>query len=253
MIQDGRKVSPLLECPWVTKDCIRPDWLHCADLGVTPIFIGSVFFDAVAVPHYFEGTTQKERVKNLWRDIQQYYIDNKVTDRLAALTPKRIKQNGQGPHLSGTAACVRALVPYTRQLAAKMASVVDCPANRCVAEAAKNLKLCYDGLSSTTVFSEQLMKDHGKQFLLQYAALHKLTRAANENSKRYHIVPKFHLFLHLIETLGNPALRWTYRDEAFGGTLARMARRRAGVNTAKGMSARVLTNFCIKEPICRVV
>ena len=249
---NGHQVTPLLECPWVTKDIIRPDWLHCADLGVTPKFIGNVFLDAVASPHYFEGSTQKARVKSLWRDIQKEYLEHNIEDRLSTLTLKKIRPDKKGPHLSGTAACIRALVPYTRKLAARMASIVDSPVNRCIAQAALRLKLCYDGLSSTTAFNEQLMKDNGKQFLLQYGALRKLVRQTSAKSKRYHIVPKFHLFLHLIEAEGNPALRWTYRDEAFGGTLARMARRRAGKNTAQGMSTRVLNNFRIKEPLCRV-
>ena len=37
----GFEIPPLLLAPWVDKAIFRPDWLHAADLGVTPRLLGN--------------------------------------------------------------------------------------------------------------------------------------------------------------------------------------------------------------------
>ena len=46
-----------------------------------------------------------------------------------------------------------------------------------------------------------------------------------------------------------PSLYWTYRDEDFGGTLARMARRRGGRSTARSTGESVLSRFAGKADV----
>ena len=57
----------------------------------------------------------------------------------------------------------------------------------------------------------------------------------------------------MVEDESLPSHYWNYRDEAFGGTVSRLARRRGGRKTARSMSLRVLNNFRIREPIPRIV
>ena len=43
IMQSRGSLSPLLTAPWVTSMIFRMDWLHIADLGVAPDFLGNFF------------------------------------------------------------------------------------------------------------------------------------------------------------------------------------------------------------------
>ena len=155
IVRNGRLVSPLLEAPWVSVDIFRPDWLHAADLGVSPLFLGNLFWYAVHSrdPLYLEGATQQERCTALWLWIQQFYEDNDVADRLMSFGLSKIKADRKGPCLGGcSAACVRALVPFGKILAEHIVSVRRNVATEAMFAAATHLHYCYEGLSSDTIF-----------------------------------------------------------------------------------------------------
>ena len=76
----GFEIPPLLLAPWVDKAIFRPDWLHAADLGVTPRFLGNLFWHGIAdrTHHYLRGASQKARSQDLWRRfIQPFYEEIK--------------------------------------------------------------------------------------------------------------------------------------------------------------------------------
>ena len=69
-------------------------------------------------------------------------------------------------------------------------------------------------------------------------------------TRNWRIKPKLHLFLHLCSDGGRPSLFWTYRDEDYGGTVARYSRRRGGLLSARGMSEGMLDRFRMEPMIC---
>lgn len=248
IVEKGRKISPLLEAPWLTKSIFRPDWLHAGDLGITAVFLGNLFFRAFAEPGYLEGGNRKARCAALWDKISVFYAENNVDDRLFSFTQLRVKPQGKGPKLKGPAACVRALVPFGSELADLMASIADTPFNRTLSHAARNLRLCYEALSRSAVFPAEAMQEHGRAFCLQYVSLGDYS----EGPRLWKTTPKLHIFLHMLEDGSAPARYWTYRDEDFGGGAAQVARRRGGTRTATATSRNVLTRFQVRQPMLKL-
>ena len=188
----GFEIPPLLLAPWVDKCIFRPDWLHAADLGVSPRFLGNLFWHAIAdrTHHYLRGANQKERSLDLWRRwIQPFYVETDCKDRLGAFGQTTVKQDKKGPNLGGTASCVKALVPFGRKFAEHMLSVHSSPTTRAMCAAAQHLDRAYQALSSKTAFAIELMQSEGQKFCLQYAALH----AIYGDGKFWKLTPKFHI------------------------------------------------------------
>ena len=70
------------------------------------------------------------------------------------------------------------------------------------------------------------------------------------NKKLWRVKPKMHLFQELCEMQSSsPADSWTYRDEDFGGTLAKVSRRRGGLNSPLGTARSVLQRFAAKHAV----
>ena len=93
------------------------------------------------------------------------------------------------------------------------------------------------------------MQQNSRRFALQYVAL----AQAHDGSRDWVLKPKMHLWLELCSEDSRPALFWTYRDEDYGGGVARMARRRGGIPSVSAVSRQVLESFRVKQPIVRIV
>eukprot|EP00971_Amphidinium_carterae_P163439 3240700-Amphidinium_carterae.1 len=75
--------------------------------------------------------------------------------------------------------------------------------------------------------------------------------ALESEESYFKVKPKMHLFLELCELAvkgSNPAQRWTYRDEVFGGTCSRLARRRGGLQRVPTTSRTLLDKFRMLQP-----
>ena len=90
------------------------------------------------------------------------------------------------------------------------------------------------------------LKEHSIKFALQYVGLHDVLNPGDD--RLFRIKPKLHFFLHLCSDGGNPAMHWCYRDEDFGGSVAKAARRRGGMRKPSSTSMRVLTLLKISNP-----
>ena len=150
--------------------------------------------------------------------------------------------------LRGSAAKIRKLVPFVRQLADEMLDT-RVPKYEAIRQAAYHLNEVYSALSSAHPDPHRCMKEHGIKFAIQYVALHDLENPRDANAWR--IKPKLHLFLHLTSATTLPRLVWTYRDEDLGGSVARMARRRGGLLKCSSVSKACLTKFKISNPCVR--
>ena len=106
---------------------------------------------------------------------------------------------------------------------------------------------CLQCLSHTKQDSRQL-KTSAENFALQYEAL----RAASPDPL-WRVMPKMHLFLELTMQQARPEKIWTYRDEDFGGTLAKQSRMKGSWKQAKSFSQHALHLFAYKNPEPRLM
>ena len=245
IISRGLSVSPLFAVPWVTSSIFRVDWLHCADLGVAADYLGNLFWSVLPK---LPGRSRTERVSVLWGEVQHFYKTYKVCDKLGNLVETMIRKNQSSPpKLRGKAAEIRALVPFGVQLAETYLS--DANEVEAAAKAGiRHLHQCYQSLSLDSAFGPDVLQSEAIAFAWQYTALSKF-----HDGVLWRLKPKLHLFLELAAEHGRPALCWTYRDEDYGGTIAKLSRRRGGKKTGCAWSAQTLQLFCIYNPVPRLV
>ena len=197
----------------------------------------------------FPGRSKKERCAAIFQEIQVYYREEAVTDRLDTLLPTFFQKKQAGYKLRCSAAKARALVPFAWRIAHEILDE-DNPVHASLKQAAFHLNKVYECLSSDHPDPTATMKVHGVKFALQYVALHDHLNPAND--KAFRIKPKLHLFLHITGDGSIPRKYWTYRDEDFGGSVARMARRRGGLLRCGQTSAQVLRKFKVKNACVRI-
>jgi len=75
----------------------------------------------------------------------------------------------------------------------------------------------------------------------------------NATGRDWKVKPKMHQFLEMCSDGQKPSMSWTYRDEDYGGSVAKMARRRGGKKTSKTWSQQTLSLFRIHNPVPRLV
>ena len=220
MLASKRAVSPVFTIPWLQSSCFKIDWLHCADLGVAADFIGNALR---LVVRKFPGDNVSQRYDAMWNSIQEFYRQNKVGDQLQNLRPGMLKQSDKPPKLRASAAQRRALVPWVREVCSDKLNPND-PMEQAVQMGAYHLDQCYKSLSSGSILAKDFLKEHTTRFASLYVALGRMSA----NPLHWRPKPKLHLFLELGHMGGSPSMCWTYRDEDYGGMVARLARRRGG-------------------------
>ena len=246
ILRSRGKVNPLLTAPWVNIRIFRMDWLHCADIGITADFIGNFFH---AVLDLYPGNSKKEKCARVYDHLLSYYNEEGIQDRFDCLLPTFFEPK-DGPYkIRGGAAKIRALVPFVWQLAQEILDL-NVPKYAAMSQAAFHLNEVYSALSADHPDPCASMKEHGIKFALQYVALHDHCHAAD--GKAWRLKPKLHLFLHITSDSSLPRLNWTYRDEDFGGSVARMARRRGSILRCGSTCTITLTRFKVANPRIRI-
>ena len=246
ILRNGHAINPLLQVPWFKCSLCRADWLHVSDQGVASDFLGNLF---KICEEKLEGASIKARVKVLSTKMQNWCRDNNVQDRMDCLLPAHWTQKKKGFKLRASAAQVRALVPFGQALAEELLSD-EVPAERALKAAAVHLNTVYMTLSESFVFQTDTAIEHSTKFALQYVALHDFFHPYDD--RQFRIKPKLHLFLHLCHDGCRPARYWNYRDEDWGGSVARFSRRKGGLLSAGAMSTNVLERFAANQPMFRV-
>ena len=229
--------SPIFSMPFFTADLVAIDWLHAVDIGIACDFMGNLF---LLLEKKMEGPTQKARVSNLFLLIKDLYRDLGSTSKLDNLTPLMLqKKAGGAPKLRAKAGEARDLVPVAKILADSY--LAETGIEGAARAAAMHLSGCYNSLSSD-MFDRQNMQEHGRAFVLQCVALEQVSPEPH-----WRLKPKHHIFLHLIEGMSTPSKTWTYRDEDFGGSIAKLARRRGGAHRPSTAAMLVLNKFRAKR------
>ena len=248
-LQAKGRMTPIWDFPGFEASCLRIDWLHVMDLGVTSYFLGAVLTLAATMVHL--GPNQKERAKEIFRSILAWYGREGVkNDRLKALPLSRFKPKGQRPALKASAGQIRTLVPYFVALTSSwmedMFSAREWAEIRLVQRACVDLSCCYDCLSLSQPRPLSLLMEKSISFSQLLVQLEEMRWT------RYTITPKLHLFLELTAEACRPSLSWCYREEDFGGFLAGVARRQGGQDSALATSRNTLLCFMAKQPLPEV-
>ena len=170
--------------------------------------------------------------------MKEYYRRSAPESKLDNLTVLMIKATGKGPKLRGRAGEIRGLIPFGKELADQYLDA-NSPREAAIKECTDCLVKCYDCLSSHS-FSSDVLKNHARRFALLYSAI----EAATDHRQLWRVKPKLHLWLNLCESGNRPSLFWGYRDEDFGGCLARLGHRRGGSHSPVAVATNVLSRFC---------
>ena len=244
ILEKGKRPSPLWNAPWVRSCIFKIDWLHAADHGVTSAFLPNAM---LLIMTKLPGGNIKDRCANLWRRIQELYGTRGVEDRMTGLTPTMLQPKSKSPALRASAAQCRALVPVIHEMAQGILVDAD-PHEQACKVALGALHQCYMALSDGSIFWKEILEESSRRFAAQYVALEQ----TKKNAKHWRVKPKLHLFLELCSMGEKPSKFWAYRDEDFGGTCARFARRRGGLLKPNATSRTMLQKFMMKSKLPRI-
>lgn len=239
----GKMPSPIFACFGIFNHLFKCDWLHCADHGITADFLGNLF--AYLVKMKMPGSNEHVKSLALGEHIVAYYDENGVEDRLKEFLPKTSKsdKSSRPPRLKGNAASTRALVPFGHLMADRFLDD-QVPVEAAMKSAARHLANCYDSLRHTNLaFCHDALYNSSKHFALQYAALHKFFGSRVS----WRPMPKMHVFLELCSQFTEPAKFWNYRDEDFGGTVAKQCKMKGSWKKLKAFAKHGLDMFKMKN------
>ena len=247
-MEQRKKVSPLFSVFGVFNTLFKCDWLHCADQGVAADFLGNEF---AYLLQKMPGNIKDARCQALGDHMKAYYAANAVDDTLKEFLPKTFapEKSTRPPRLKGNAATTRGLVKFGDQMARQFLSDID-PTEQAIKTAAHHLLNCYNSLHlSHEAFSHCALYNSSKIFALQYGALW----AAHGHSASWRPMPKMHLFLELCSAATEPQKFWNYRDEDFGGSVARQSRMKGRWKKMSAFCKHGLDLFKMKNRAPRIV
>eukprot|EP00438_Fugacium_kawagutii_P001267 Skav224315 [mRNA] locus=scaffold227:462147:463004:- [translate_table: standard] len=210
------------------RDLCLPDWLHAVDQGIGADIAGQIL---VELARKMPERSFAKQVTSLWLEIQDLYKGYKVESKLASLSPGVLnkdqkKKNDKVATLKGPAAPVRHLVLLLQILTAKYFAGGN-EHQEAVHRLAKFLARTYMAME-TNDYKE--LQKQGDKVARQYMALEREALVQDPDSKDWHIMPKLHMFQHIVESGFPPKDYWRYKDETCGGVLAKLFERKGGPN-----------------------
>jgi hypothetical protein len=245
----GKRVSPIFSVFGIFNHLFKCDWLHCGDHGVSADFLGNEF--DYLVDHKMPGASKAARCAALGEHMNNYYATNGVEDRLKEFLPKTYAadKSTRPPRLKGNAASTRALVKFGHLMAQQFLSD-DVPIEHAIKTAAHHLLNCYNSLHlQNRAFSHASLYESSKIFAVQYGALWQ----AHGQRVSWRPMPKMHLFLELCSEGTEPEKFWNYRDEDFGGSVARQSRMKGRWKKTSAFCKHGLDLFKMKNKAPRIV
>ena len=245
----GKMPSPIFSCFGIFTFLFKVDWLHCADQGVGADFLGNLF--AYLVAKKMPGARIEDRTSELAKLVREFYKENRVADQLKEFLPKTFqaeKKTKKPPSLKGNAASTRALIPFGDQMA-KRFLLDDEPIELAMKSAAHHLNNCYNSLSDDNKdFCHDALYESSKQFALHYGALHEFVGDGVAWRPR----PKMHLFLELCSSGAEPQKFWNYRDEDFGGTVAKQSKMKGIWRKLSSYAKHALDMYRMKNSVPKI-
>ena len=179
-----------------------------------------------------------DKVTHVWRDICIRYERTGVNDKLLRLKFTMLQAQGAPvPKLKFSAACCRALVQFGKYAAEKFLGAGD----RCtlMKRGASVLLEVYACLRTGGLQLEER--------LTEFAEI--CVELENMKPKVWRVKPKLHPCMELAMTHAAPSASWCYKDEDFGGKIARLSKGRAGIQGPGAESKVILERFCGNQPL----
>ena len=243
LVAQGRSISPVWGFPLFTAESFKLDWLHCADQGVTAMFMGALLVMCICNPGFqMYGATQEIRRACIWQMIQCYYRSEKIlTDRMKCLPSSRFHL--KPPKLKAMGGTIRRLVGFFLQFTQQWTRQGEelSQQQQWALEAMKALSQCYACLSHTSGLDPSHLKEQSILFAIHLKQLH------YQSPEVFCVRPKLHQWLELCSSGIIPSDVWNYREEDFGGSLASMAMTEGGLTTSSSCSRVTLQKFCIRQ------
>ena len=202
------------------------------------------------VQHKIVGRTLSDRVDVLAAWAFSYYEKHRTEDRLKLFVRASWFESAtKPPTLRGNAASVRALVGFGAQIATEYMSD-DVPIENAIKTAATNLHNCYNALHGPNeLFGKDALYQSSKAFAQQYKSLF----LAHGADVMWRPMPKMHMFLELCSQRTEPSKFWCYRDEDFGGSVARQSRMKGSWRKVSAFGKHALDLFKMKNDAPRIV
>ena len=247
-METGRRISPIFTVFGVEVYLFRIDWLHAVDAGVGADFAGNAFESLLPK---LPGDNKKEKCHALNDKIQAFYGRRGTEDKITAFNLKTFKRpsKNQPAKLRGSASQVRALIPFVKELADELVDEAT-PKEFALKIAATHLTHCYQALAkSSASCRNEALYSSSQAFASQYYALY-----LGGDGVCFRCKPKMHLFLELCGQPGVvPNSCWCYRDEDFGGPVARQCRMRGRWKNLTAYSGHAFDMFFTKNAVPRIV
>ena len=246
--ETGRRVSPIFSVFGVEIYLFRIDWLHAVDQGVGADFAGNAFEELLP---RLAGNTKEQRCSTLNDKLQSHYERRGVQDRIKTLGPLSFARPSanQPAKLKGSAAQVRNVIPFVQEFCDEVCRD-DMPREAAIKSAAKHLSHCYQALASSSApVRDEALYTSSQAHVLQCHALYE-----GGDGVCFRCKPKHHAFLELCSQKGVvPNSFWCYRDEDFGGPIARIAKPQGMWKRMKFYTRRALDMFTMKNPVPKIV
>jgi hypothetical protein len=247
-MESGRRISPIFSVFGVETYLFRVDWLHAVDAGVGADFAGNVF---EALLHKLPGSNKDARCHALNEKIQRFYERRGTEDKLKGFKMASFQRPSatQPAKLKGSASQVRALIPFVKELAEELVDD-SVPREAAMKIAATHLTHCYQALArSSASCRDEALYSSSQAFVNQVYALYLAGDGVCFRCK-----PKTHLFLELCSQAGVvPNSCWCYRDEDFGGPIARQSKMRGRWKNLTAYSGHAFDMFFMKNSVPRIV
>jgi hypothetical protein len=217
-------------------DHFQVDWLHTVDLGIGADILGQLFADLL--PLILPNSTHKLQVAELWGRMREFYRATRPPSQLQTLTYEMIKPPSKAAKLRCKAGECRYLIPFGVQLAAEFNT------GGSYRNAVCNL-LRYLGEIQQALTEEPYPQaecaERSRKLCLLYVSLWKQCGQGD----RWRVKPKLHLFQELMEFSlpASPRSYWTYKDEDWGGKLAKLSASRGGHHSAANISLKAVQRY----------
>ena len=210
-------------------ECVMVDVLHTVDQGIASHIIANICWLLAVVRGVFGGSTQQEKIKNLYKHMNDWHKNNKTckSKLQGTLTVERIRTSGGWPKLKAKAAQTRHLSKYAFHLICTFGTTSDY--DRKVTAVCQLLVRFYEMLDNEAKFLGAAAREEisklGFRMGVLYSDLGKQAQVAKE--KMWKLSPKLHIFVHMCEwqavEWGNPRFWWTYADEDLVGIMIEIA------------------------------
>ena len=241
--QEGAVVSPIWQFPGFHLSFVRPDWMHCVDLGTLQYLQGNILWELfLALGGRINRSKDACSKLEALLDVAARRLGLARPLHSLTVTMFRSKMASK-PKLKIKAAEGRYLLPILRET---MATAFDVSTEHqqtrlsCV----DSLLECYKILNEWEDLDTPAVSlvRAGRRHLLLYRAL----RDNSPDPLRCHLYPKHHLVAHIIEgATVNPRDEWNYGDESEIGDACKLAKNTHSAHLTTELIARYRNTFTI--------